>query len=47
MAGSIQEEAGSKAPLVCGEGLRLSTELPIPVLGPLVGFPLRRGTNED
>jgi hypothetical protein len=39
--------AGSGAPLACGEGPRLSTELPTEVLGPRVGFPLRRGTNED
>jgi hypothetical protein len=32
---------------VRGEGPRLSTELPVPVIGPRVGFPLRRGTNED
>jgi hypothetical protein len=36
--------AGSGAPLARGEGPRLSTELPTEVLGPHVGFPLRRGT---
>jgi hypothetical protein len=34
---------GSGAPLAHGEGPWLSTE----VLDPRVGFPLRRGTNED
>jgi hypothetical protein len=43
----VREEAGSGAPLACGEGSRLSTELPVPVIGPRVGFPLHRGTNED
>jgi hypothetical protein len=46
-AGSIQEEAESGAPLECGEGPRLSTELLDQVLGPHVGFPLHRSTNED
>jgi hypothetical protein len=39
--------AESGAPLARGEGPRLSTELLDVVLGPRVGFPLRRGTNED
>jgi hypothetical protein len=45
--GSVREEAGSGAPLTRGEGPRLSTELPVQVLGPHVGFPFRRGTNKD
>jgi hypothetical protein len=43
---SVREEARCEAPLAHGEGLRLSTELPDYVLGPRVGFILRRGTNE-
>jgi hypothetical protein len=45
--GSIREETRSGAPLTCGKGPRLCTKLPVLVLGPRVGFPLRRGTNED
>ena len=33
-------------PLACGEGLRLSMELPAQELGPCEGF-LARGSNED
>ena len=33
-------------PLACGEGPRLSTELPDQELGPCVGY-LARGSNED
>jgi hypothetical protein len=47
MVGSVREEAESGAPLACGEGSRLSTELQDQVLGPRVGFPLRRGTKEN
>jgi hypothetical protein len=47
MTGSIREEAGSGAPLACGEGSRLSMELHVLVLGPRLGFHLGRGTNED
>jgi hypothetical protein len=39
--------AGSGAPLACGEGSRFSMELLDRGVGPRVGFPLRRGTNED
>jgi hypothetical protein len=46
-AGSVREEAGSGAPLAREEGLRLSTELLDRVLGPRVGFPLHRDTNEN
>jgi hypothetical protein len=45
--GSIREEAESNVPLARGEGLWLSTELLDCVLGPCMGFPLHRGTNED
>jgi hypothetical protein len=45
-AGSVQEDTGSGAPLAHGEGLQLSTELAVPVLGPHIDIPLRRG-NED
>jgi hypothetical protein len=45
--GSIREGARSGAPFTRGEGMWLTTELPITVLGPCVGFPLSRGTNED
>jgi hypothetical protein len=44
---SVQEEAESGTPLARGEGPRLSTELLDRVLGPRIGFPLRKGTNED
>jgi hypothetical protein len=44
---SVREEAKTGAPLACGEGIWLSTELPIPVLGPLMGFHLCWDTNED
>jgi hypothetical protein len=37
----------SGAPLTRGEGPRLSTELLGYGVWPCVGFPLRRGTNED
>jgi hypothetical protein len=46
-AGSVREEAESEAPFARGEGSRLSTELQDQVLGPRVGFPLRRGTKEN
>jgi hypothetical protein len=39
MAGSVREEVGCGAPLTCGEGPRLYTELPVALLGPCVGFP--------
>jgi hypothetical protein len=32
---------------VCREGMRLCMKLPVLVLGPHVGFPLCRGTNDD
>jgi hypothetical protein len=38
-AGSVRKEARSRAPIACGEGLWLSTELLLSVLGPRVGFP--------
>jgi hypothetical protein len=44
---SVQEEVGSGAPLCAWRRPRLSTELLDQTLGPRVGFPLRRGTNED
>jgi hypothetical protein len=47
MVGSIREEAGSGAPLACGEGSRLSTELLDRVIGPRVDIPLHSGTNEN
>jgi hypothetical protein len=37
----------SGAPLARGEGPRFSIELLNKVIDPRVGFPLRRGTNED
>ena len=49
MAGSIQERLARRHvgdPLACGEGPRLSTELPNWELGPCEGF-LARGSNED
>ena len=48
-AGSIRERLVGRHvgdPLACGEGLRLSTELPNRELGPCEGF-LARGSNED
>jgi hypothetical protein len=48
--GECPRGARSGAPLARGEGLWLSTELLVQgacLLGPRVGFPLRRGTNED
>jgi hypothetical protein len=45
--GSVREEAVSGAPLARGEGMWLTTELLDRVLGPRVGFPLCKGTNED
>ena len=48
-AGSIRERLAERhvgAPLVRGEGLRLSMELPDRELGPYEGF-LTRGSNED
>jgi hypothetical protein len=44
---SVEDEAKSGALLVRGEGSWLSMELLVPMLGPHVGFPLHRGTNED
>jgi hypothetical protein len=38
-AGSVQEEAGSGAPLVRGEGLRLSIELLVRGAWPSLGLP--------
>ena len=49
MAGSIWERLAGRHvedPLACGEGPRLSTELPDQELGPCEGF-LARGFNED
>ena len=49
MAGSIRERLAGRHvgdPLECGEGPRLSTELPDWELGPCEGF-LARGSNED
>ena len=49
MAGSIRERLAGRHigdPLACGEGPRLSTELPDQELGPCKGF-LMRGSNED
>ena len=46
---SIQERLVGRHvgdPLACGEGLRLSMELPSQELGPCEGF-LARGSNED
>jgi hypothetical protein len=45
--GEHPREAGSGAPLACGEGLRLSTELIDRGAWPSQGLPLRGGTNED
>ena len=48
-AGSIQERLAGRHvgdPLACGEGPRLSTELPDRELGPCEGF-LARGSIED
>ena len=48
-AGSIRERLVGRHvgdPLACGEGPRLSTELPDRELGPCEGF-LARGSNED
>lgn len=45
--GKHLREARSGAPLVYEKCLRLSTKLFVFVLGPRVGFYLRRGTNED
>ena len=48
-AGSIRERLAGRHigdPLACGEGPRLSTELPDRELGPCEGF-LARGSNED
>ena len=48
-AGSIRERLAGRHvgdPLACGEGPRLSTELPDRELGPYEGF-LARGSNED
>ena len=49
MEGSIQERLAGRHigdPLACGEGPRLSMELPDQELGPCEGF-LARGSNED
>ena len=48
-AGSIRERLARRHigdPLACGEGPRLSMELPDQELGPCEGF-LARGSNED
>ena len=48
-SGSIRERLAGRHvgdPLACGEGPRLSTELPDRELGPCEGF-LARGSNED
>ena len=48
-AGSIRERLAGRHvrdPLACGEGSRLSTELPDQELGPCEGF-LAMGSNED
>ena len=48
-AGSIRKRLTGRHvgdPLACGEGPRLSTELPDRELGPCEGF-LARGSNED
>ena len=48
-AGSIRERLAGRHigdPLACGEGPRLSTELPDRELGPCEGF-FVRGSNED
>jgi hypothetical protein len=37
--GSVREEAGSRAPLACGEGLHLSTELLVCGAWPSRGLP--------
>jgi hypothetical protein len=47
MAGSVQEEVGSGAPLARGEGLQFYMELLDRVLRPRVGVPLGRSTNEE
>jgi hypothetical protein len=47
MVESVLEEADSREPLARGQGLWLSMELPLIVLGPCVGFPLHRGKDED
>jgi hypothetical protein len=44
---SVQEEVGSGEPLAHGEGPRLCAELLDRMLGSRVGFPFRRGTDED
>jgi hypothetical protein len=46
-ARSIQEEAKSGAPLARGERPRLSTKLLVRGACPRMGYPLRRGSNED
>ena len=49
MAGSIRERLAERHigdSLACGEGPRLSTELPDRELGPCEGF-LARGSNKD
>jgi hypothetical protein len=46
-SGERPRGAGSGAPLARGEGQRLSTELLDRGACPRMGFPLRRGTNED
>jgi hypothetical protein len=47
MTMSVREQVESGTLLLHGEGPRLSTELPVQLLSPRVGFPLSRGTNED
>jgi hypothetical protein len=47
MAGSVQEEAGSGAPLAHEKAHDSLQSYSSVVLGPRVGYPLRRGNNED
>jgi hypothetical protein len=44
---SVREEAGSRTQLARREGSGLSTELLNGLLGPCVGFHLRRGINKN
>jgi hypothetical protein len=47
VSGERPSGVGSGAPLARGEGQRSLRTYSAVVLGPRVGFPLRRGTNED